>query len=239
MKKILLTSLMASSLAVAAFGQGTVQWTGVANQFFGQTNSTVYSTFGYNGGVATGSGSQGFTLGNNVANDTSLGYTGYYYELLVSSTSSTAPTSGSGLSSWQDTGLFATNGAASNGRIVQSYDPANATQAVANHWAAGTTENVILVGWSANLGSSWTTVENELQNWSTMGIANSYFGVSSVGSLASGTGNPGVIVFGTGPGQINNISSPMQMDLLAVPEPTSIGLAIAGVGSLLMFRRKK
>jgi hypothetical protein len=229
MKKTL-TVLAITGLAVAAFAQGTVSWTGSAGTFIAETNASVYSTFGTLPGSSTGAGTIGTTFGS--------GTTLYYYELLVSSTAVSVPTTASALSSWSDTSLSAQNGAGSNGRISQN----NATtDNTANNWPAGTTENVIVVGWSANLGTSWSTVLGELQNWSTEGIANSYFGVSSLGTLISGTANPGVSVFGTNPGQINNgTGNPMQMDLVGtVPEPGTLALAAIGGASLLMFRRKK
>ena len=223
MKKAL-TTLAIAGLSFAAFAQGTVSWTGVANLLIVQTNSSVYF-----GGGSTGSGTTGATVGSSV----SL----YYFELLTSASSSTAPGSISALSSWADTGLEAQNGAASNGRILQL----NASTAtVANNWPANSTQNLILVGWSANLGTTWSAALNIL-NAGTWG-ANSYFGVtSSVGSLASATGNPGVVVFGTGPGQINNpAANPLSLNLLApTPEPGTMALAAVGGLSLLAFRRKK
>jgi hypothetical protein len=227
MKKII-TTLAVSLSACAVMAQGTVQWTGVAGLFIAQTNSTQYSTFGLNGGAPADNGSVGATLGS--------GITSYYYELLVSQTAAAAPTSVSALASWTDTTLSAVNGAGSNGRILQQ----NAsTQAAAVGWAAGQSANVILVGWSANLGTTWGEALNIL-NSGSYGL-NSFFGVSSMGTLTSGTANPGVIVFGTGAGNINNGSgNPMQMYLLApVPEPGTIALAALGGASLLLFRRRK
>ena len=230
MKKIVLTTLAVVGLAALASAQGTVQWTGVANALIAQTNGTVFSSFEAAGTANQLTGGPGNTLGS--------GATQYYYELLVSSSSSTAPTTTAGLAAWSDTSLEAENGAAANGRITQ-LNPS--TDNVANNWAAGTSENVILVGWSANLGTTWSTVLNELQNWGADQIANAYFGVSSVGTLTSGTANPGVIVFGANAGQINNAAgSPEQLDLLGtVPEPGTMALAAIGGASLLLFRRKK
>jgi len=244
MKK-LLTTLATVGLAAAAFAQGTVNWSGVGSLFIAQTNGTVYSSFGANGGQATLGGTIGNTAGNTAANDTALGYSGFYYELLVGS-SATAPTTAAGFAGWVDTTLGATNGAVSNGRIVQTAAGgaggiAGNTQAAATGWLPGVTTNIIMVGWSANLGSSWSTVLGELQNWSTEGIANAYFGVSTVGSLAGGNANPGVSIFGANAGQINNpAGSPMELELLGtVPEPGTVALAIMGASSLLMLRRKK
>lgn len=219
MKKIL-TTLAVSALTVAAFAQGTVQWTGVAGSLIVQTNGTVYSTFASTVGAPAASGTQGNTLGNTAANNAALGYSGYYYALLISSAVS-APTTTAALGSWHATGLTSTNAASSNGRTSQVNPLSNAT---ADGWLPGTSTNLVLVGWSANLGSSWATVLLELQTWpvaqlSIVGPA--YFGVSSLGTLVSGTANPGVIVFGSNAGQINNGAGlAMQLNQLAVvPEP--------------------
>jgi hypothetical protein len=231
MKKIL-TTLALTGLAGAAFAQGNVNWSGVAGLFVGQTNSTVYSTFStQNGGTATGFG--------GVAATPSSSITLFYYELLTSTSSSSAPTTVSGLSAWLDTGVEAQNAAASNGRILQLN---SSTAVAANNWPAGTTQSAIMVGWSANLGTTWSAALAVLQG-GTWG-ANSYFGVgSSVGSLATTAVNPGVTVFGTSAGLINNgASAPAQLDLLfvgAVPEPGTMALAALGGLSLLAFRRKK
>ncbi len=122
MKK-LLTALIVSGATAATFAQGTVNWTSVGPNFAAETNATVYSSFF--GGGSTGSG----TVGNTTASSNTL----YYYELLVSPVSATAPASFSDLSTWLDTGLEAQNGPASNGRILQLNGFPNS---VANFWAA-------------------------------------------------------------------------------------------------------
>jgi len=244
MKKMLVT-LAASVVSAAAFAQGTVSWSTAGANMIVQTNGTTYSTFSKTGGgTSTGFGSIGSTLGNTAANNAALGYAGYNYELLVSSSASSAPTTLANLSVWNDANLQATNSSASNGRIVQTSTGgaggvANNTQAVASNWAAGVTEGVILVGWSANLGSTWSAALANLNTPAYTGLG--YFGVSAFGSLASNVGNPGVTVIGANAGQINNPSaSPMVlMPINAVPEPTTMALVGLGGAAMLMIRRKK
>jgi hypothetical protein len=54
-------------------------------------------------------------------------------------------------------------------------------------WAVGTTDNIVLVGWSDNLGATWGTVSNELATGSFVGVlagANGFFGISVAGYMA-------------------------------------------------------
>jgi hypothetical protein len=229
MKKLVLTTLAISGLSVAAFAQGVVNWTGAAGFVVGQTNGTAYSSF-----TPSGSGNPGGTVGNT--GGTTAGLT-YYYELLVSSSAVAVPTTVAGLAAWSDTGLGATDGTSSNGRITQT---AGTTASTANNLPAGATENDILVGWSANLGTTWASALADLQSDSGW-VGTGYFGISALGNITGiASPGPGNAVFGTSPGQIA-AQSPTQLELnqLAVPEPTSIALAAIGGASLLMFRRKK
>ena len=100
--------------------------------------------------------------------------------------------------------------------------------------AAGNSEYVEIVGWSASLGTSWAAIQNELQNgWTSTG----YFGVSSIGDVILGpTGGPGVTI----PGNVTGgLLGGLTMDAISVPEPGSIALMGLGGLSLLLFRRKK
>jgi len=248
MKKIL-TTLVASAFTAGAFAQGFINWSGSGTSLIGQTNGTAYSSFETSSGSPVLTGTQGGTMANNAANTTALGYQGYYYELLTSTTAVAAPTTVAGLSAWLDTGLGATNTFNANtpGRIIQANS--GATIGV-NNWPVNATQAIILVGWSANLGSTWATVLNELQNWSTQGssFANNssheaFFGVSSFGSgiqAVASTGSANQVI-GAGNGEIfNNSASPMLLNELAVvPEPGTLALAAIGGASLLLFRRKK
>lgn len=230
---------------MAAFAQGFINWTGAGASLYGQTNGTAYSSFEASSGAPNG-GSVGFTLNNTAANNTALGYNGYYYELLTSATASAAPTTTAGLGAWSDTGLSATNSfSTAFGRVIQV---AGSADTAVNNWPVGNTQAILMVGWSANLGTTWATVLNELNNWSTyagtfVGANAAYFGVSAFGSgvqavASSVTGNQ---VIGAGAGEIYNPStSPMVMNqLYSVPEPGTLALAALGGASLLLFRRKK
>jgi len=243
MKKIT-TILSACGFAASVFAQGTITWTAPSVAFIGQTNATAYSSFVASSGSPTGGSS-----GNTVGGATSL----FYYALLTSTGLSTAPTSlsaftGTLANSWMSTGLTMTNGTAANGR-VSPVGGANSA-AVSANWADGSTQNIIMVGWSANLGSTWSAALGNLNNWAVNGAGisgNAYFGVcSSVGTQTLSTANPGATVIGANSGQINGTAvtgSPLVMNLLqvaAVPEPSTIALAgLGGLGLLALRRRNK
>jgi len=227
--------LAISGWASASFAQGTVNWSGVANLFIATTNSGAVSSYTPGGQLPAGVAQ---TTGVTAASTTTL----FYYELLVSSSLTSAPGDKATLNSWLDTGLEAQNGGAANGRILQL---GSGTAVTANNWASGTTMNVMLVGWSANLGTTYSAAlaflnsPNFAANVQALSTE-AFFGTSAVGSLTIGSANPGISIFGTGPGQINNpAGTPMVMNVLAVPEPATMVLAGLGGLSLLALRRKK
>ena len=239
MKKMF-TTLVLSGLSIATFAQGYINWSGSSVSLIVQTNGTVFF-WGPSGGSNPG-GTVGNTVLNNAVNNAALGYPGYYYELLTSTTATAAPTTVIGFSAWADTGLGATNNPIFSGRLAQVNG--GATVGV-NNWPVGATQAIVLVGWSANLGSSWATVLSELQNWAVDGgnfVNATYFGVSSFGSgiqavASTASGNQ---VIGAGTGEIYNpAANPMQLELLSTPEPASMALAAIGGASLLLFRRRK
>jgi hypothetical protein len=242
MKKLVLTTVCALCLSGAAFAQGTVNWGGFNAAFIAQTNS---ASSGIVGGNQTG-GSAGYGAINNA----------YYYELLYNTsfngTQAADPTYAQLFGgTWLDAGLQAVNGPGQNGRIVAN--PVNNGANVPASWNNGTTNNIILVGWSANLGTTWGSVSNILASALTgnrtalIAAGYGFFGESVTGYLnPSPTGtSPGAVVFNptaTGSGfPINNPSgSPMQMySLLPVPEPATMALMGLGGLSLLLFRRSR
>jgi hypothetical protein len=232
MKKLVLTTACALAVTGAAFAQGTVSFSTISPAAMtAQTNSTAYSPL--LGGGATGSGAVGAT---------GTAYAGYYYELLYttySGSQATIPTLAS-LLAWNDTGLGATN-ASSAGHLVPIAGSTDATVP----WATGNTDSIVLVGWSADLGTTWGVVSNELANSTYAAVLagqQGFFGVSTTGFIAAGGANPGATVFNNAP--VAGTGTPIfslntQLYLLPVPEPTTLALAGLGGLSLLLFRRQR
>ncbi len=230
MKKLVLTTVCALAVTGAAFAQGTLNWVAVSPAAFtAVTNGTQYSPLF--GGAAAGltSGATATTAG------------GFYYELLYNTSFTgsqvASPTTLAGLATWADAGLAATNTVSSTGKA--SGFPGNTAATVP--WNNGTTNNIMLVGWSSNLGTSWTVVSGELQDWSAYQIANAYFGESAAGYINPAVGNPGYGAFGTAATAsglpIKSLNTPLY--LLPVPEPATFALIGLGGLSLLLFRRRQ
>jgi len=183
-----------------SWGQGSVQWQTPLGQVTWQTNSTTYSPF-YGGGSAY-PGAVGYTGGS--ANPGPA----FRYELLYGSqysgSLSSAPTTLSDLNTWSDSGLSASNVLTFNGRMgMVSPNTAVATPVGLD---GGNSYNVILVGWSANLGSTWAAAKANLNSPSFPGSISGqmFIGVSSVFYITPGPAgvNPGANIFGNFPGGI-------------------------------------
>jgi len=232
MKKLALTTVCALSMAGGAFAQGFLSWQTISfSAMTAVTNTTAYSPFF--GGASTGGGAVGATA--TTAN-------GFYYELLYNTfggSQATIPSLAS-LLTWQDTGLSANNSVASAGRLVN----VNPTTGATVPWAAGATDSVVLVGWSANLGTQWSGVGgvSNLLATTSLFAAGSEFGVSTTGYLVAGaSSSSGTIVFansGAGPTglPIFSLNTPLYALPTSVPEPAT--MALAGL-SLLLFRRQR
>ncbi len=105
-----------------------------------------------------------------------------------------------------------------------------------------------MVGWSANLGTSWNAVEAELENWANNQLITiPYLGFSATGYITplATTTSPGATVFGSAPtAQGLPIYSPNTLlyaldPLYPGPEPSTMALMGLGGLSLLLFRRRK
>jgi hypothetical protein len=242
MKKLALTIVCGLAITGSAFAQGTVIWNAWTANLTWQTNSATSGLFP--GGNSTG-GTQA-----NMASDSA-----YYYELLYNTSiiaggGQVAKPDAAALfgGTWLDTLRGATNNAAVNGRLQPFNNSTHATVP----WAAGSTNNVVMVGWSSNIGTSWAGVSNILAQLAAgnttplinqVGTQNAFFGETSTGYINPGTGDPGVNVFVSTAGNstmglpITSLLTPMY--ILPVPEPSTMVLVGLGGLSLLLFRRRK
>jgi hypothetical protein len=225
MKKIILTSLCTLGAAGVVLAQGTINygsWLGYTME----TNTTVVSPL-YTGTVTGG------TIGKVVG---STGSDNFYYEVLFNAASTPSPSSLAALSGWQDTGLGGVNNTTA-GSILALNQSTDAT-------GLGTiptgSDEFLLVGWSADLGATWSTVEAALNNSATLAAdaANGtlLFGYTAAsGNITVGSANPGTKFQGTGliPTGITTL------DVVPTPEPSTIALGVMGAASLLALRRKK
>jgi hypothetical protein len=192
---------------------------------------------------------------NGVVSSTPAGAAGTFdYELLTAaSTVTSVDASLQGLLSggtWTDTTLMGTN-TGSAGRLN-----AGSQVTVPTGWAGGAQEAYIIVGWSANEGSSWATVSGELTNailgtnasggltWTGGGLKNGgYVGATVIGNAESGGGPlslPSFVLFGNAAsGQGTPVIGSTELYLVTIPEPTTFALAGLGAAAMLIFRRRK
>jgi hypothetical protein len=240
MKKLVLTTVCALAITGAAFAQGAVNWGSISfTSVTAVTNSMAYSPLFSAGGTPVG-GAVGSTITGVTAG--TLNAT-FFYELLYTSfsgTQATVPTLAS-LLSWQDSGLGATNSnTAGRLQVVNGSGSANVP------WSPGTTDSIVLVGWSADLGSSWLTVSNELATGSYKTVLagqQGFLGITTTGyttTFAPGT-SPGATLFGAATAQGLPITGSTSTPLYLIPVPEPATLALAGLGglSLLLFRRQR
>jgi hypothetical protein len=238
MKRLAFTTICALAFTGVAFAQGTINWAILPpNTITVDTNTAISPIFGGGGGGG---------IAGPIAPSASPTF---YFELLYNTAFTGSqiahPASLSALASqWIDTGLEAANSSVVPGRIV----PINGnTAAVVLGWPSGigtlggTTNNIMLVGWSANLGTSWAMALDTLMNWGDNPVfGNTFFGMSTTGYIVPNTGNPGAMAFATAP-TVNGLpinSLNMQLYLI-VPEPGTIALVGLGGLSLLWFHRRK
>jgi hypothetical protein len=210
MKKSIIVSILVAISSVSSFAQGYINTLGAGTGF----SVAIVPT----GGVATPMPSS--------ANSPF----GYYFELLVNSSAN--PSSNPLAQGWMDSTLTLTNKSAGLVNSVNSFAVPSTI------WNGGTTASYMLVGWSANEGTSWGTVSGEIGNWPV----NGYYGVSAIGSGAAGAASPAPPFHIFGAANASGIPINTVMDLnavTAVPEPGTLALAALGGASLLMFRRKK
>jgi PEP-CTERM motif len=222
MKKTIILAVSALLVTLSSKAQGLVNFNNSSN------NGSKISTNNAVGGLATG------LTGTN-ANS-------FYYALFSAPTSVTnvngsasavVPTSGSvGSYAWSDASwtfqAYNTN-LTTAGRLNTDVNLA------LTGIAGGASADFVIVGWSANLGSTIAAVQASLLagNWS----GPAWLGQSVV-SPSITVGDGGILPTPTllaASGAIPGFT----LGLVPVPEPSTMALAALGGASLLLFRRRK
>ena len=183
------------------------------------------------GQVNFANGSTSLVSTNTVRNGVPTGPAGgpipsFYYALFYSTTATTVAT-------MTQLGSLGTN-TVTAGRLTGGTGSANAP--VLTGVGIGANVNIILAGWSANLGNNYTVAANIAAN--PAGFPGGYFGQSLLATMVAGGGaTPIPTVMGTIAG--SQIPGFLLNALDPVPEPGTMALAALGGASLLLFRRKK
>jgi len=252
MKKILtLIALLAGTTLV--YGQGTVVFSTDGGTVTGNyTNMTLSIYAGGFGALGTAGAGGGLALGTipppGIPN-------GYYYTMLIDTTTPTSanPLTGGWTQAYNNaTGLplMATNNNIGPGGML---GPNGVGYTHLQNEAAGTQLYFELIGWSADLGTTWAQVSDEMYNyWSPASILadtgsaldpnQNYFfgGAISQGEITLGAANgiDAALLYG-GNGLATGQLGALTMDLILIPEPGTLTLMGLGGLSLLLFRRRK
>lgn len=231
MKKILLTTVIASAVAASAFSQGFVNFSG------GGSAATRVSTNSVVGGPATGALAAGaasqyyFALFASTTQTASaqVGQSGSYVFNNMGAVSSAWELVGEG-SSVGSLGRFSASsqGTSSSNQGALNTDNSMTVQGV----AGGANANFVAIGWSANIGSTLAAAIAWFNAPGTGGINTAWFGQSTVATQTLGDG-------GLVSTPAWNTSPNFVLGEVVVPEPGTIALAAIGGASLLLFRRKK
>jgi len=234
MKKIF-AILFAASAVTLAQAQGTIDINNGSAAFLISTNN--------------GSAGSGLASGN-VGKTVTSPAGSYDYVLLVQAYTATTPSASPLSGAWTPTITGANFAAAAGGVLGQGGATGAATPS--GSWGAPTGGSAStsaedyyeLVGWSSNLGTTWSTVSGELNNnWQGFTTGQGVFGESAIGYGYSGGGSFSVnapSIWGVSANEPGGLASGFVLNGISpIPEPTTLALAGLGGLSLLAFRRKK
>ncbi len=196
---------MKKTLSLIALLAGSIVAVGQGQIRFANTGQTLISTnslFGAGSGPISGAGN-------------------FYFALFVAPSGAVDP------DSFTFTGFYGTNtvtagifrGGQGVGYVTFPTDP------------PGTTLSFLVRGWSANIGSGYSSVTNYLSAPTFLG----WYGDSEIRTMPLGGGAvPVPDLFGIGAGQIPGFT----LDVYGVPEPSSPTLVGLGLAALWLLRRR-
>jgi len=127
---------------------------------------------------------------------------------------------------------YGTNSPFAAGRLASSQQNSDGFTVVPDV-PGGSAAHFVVLGWSANLGSTVAALQGSLFS----GFAFGSIGESAVsGSYLLGNGSfiPAPVIFGTGPSQISGFT----LALVPIPEPTALALVLTGGVGFFFCRRK-
>jgi hypothetical protein len=218
MKKIIVAMSIATAVVLSSHAQGLV--------FFSSSTQNMSTNNGTVGKTAAGAGN-------------------FYYALFVSTTASsvagnTSPIQGTN-------GVYAFSSAAwtlvadidtssTAGRFADPAANGDGSTTLPTGFAAGTSAQFVVVGWSANLGSTVSALTQALAINGTTGLLGES-GVSGAISAGNGGTLPTPSLFGAAAPNIQAFTLGA-FTISSTPEPGTLALAALGGASLLMFRRK-
>jgi hypothetical protein len=157
----------------------------------------------------------------------------YYFTLLSAPTSQT--TVNNSLTGWDlasSYGYNTTTPGLMNGNITT--DPGTLVLG----WGPGEAANFLIVGWSANIGTSYGAATAWWNNGNPNAGPSGYFGISDIAQDVLVGGNPFPVptIFGPTPGgEVQGFT----LNYYSVPEPSTLALGGLGSAVLLAFSRRR
>jgi hypothetical protein len=172
----------------------------------------------------------------------------YYYALLVAPSSQNTVSSADGSFSGWTFAAYGTNTGAAGRLTGNNADSGTGVQINGGAYTApGGTADFVVVGWSANIGSDWTSVSQGFHGYGNNGtwtVSNSSApGGSSSAWFAVSVVAQDIVLQPLG-SQYNPVFSAtgipnMNFQSVSIPEPATFALAGLGAAALVIFRRRK
>ena len=245
LKKLLTTLLALAAGTFLAHAQGTITIGNTTVAFLIETNTNDAITYvpGFSPPITGSATVRTLTTANS-----------FFYAVLTQTTGANtsggmpggAPSSNPFNASWLDTGVGGKNSTLTRGGITAvGNTTANGTWAAPTGltYDTGSVQWYLIVGWSANLGTTWSQAK---ANFSIdgLGINGGSFGQSSLAYQVAGGGpnnlSPVSLWGGGGTGIAGaGLNTGFRLDAIFIPEPGTFTLVGLGAAAMFVSRRKK